>query len=276
MKIARPLNHVVLSVGGARGAVQPWVIKAQAIEGDAFYGSSVGALNAAMLATGQLDACLDLWNNISNKDVYSRKYNVFYAALALVRNRSILNLDPLRKLMDKHLLGRDLLFPLTVEYVSFDNSLTTYSMPAGAVIGAGDIEAIYRSSAIPFVFPTDNHADGGLIRPIPLKPAIEAATPDDNIIIISCHPVAQYSKDDGKIGELKKLSCSLDIMQSALVRAAVEPFHFINELMRANELKEFNGLKRFNSTVYAPKEPLPIGMLDFDSARPHIGQLLLT
>jgi NTE family protein len=64
---------LVLEGGGARGSYQVGACKALqelGVEIDAVAGTSIGALNGAMLVQGQLDRAYDLWYNISPSQVF--------------------------------------------------------------------------------------------------------------------------------------------------------------------------------------------------------------
>ena len=66
---------LALEGGGARGAYQVGVWKALAEKGigfNAVSGTSVGALNGAMFAMGELDKAMDIWQNIA----FSKVMNV--------------------------------------------------------------------------------------------------------------------------------------------------------------------------------------------------------
>ena len=59
--------------GGARGAYHIGVAKAffeKGYEFDGFVGTSIGAINAAMLAQGDFDKALELWQNISPDNIF--------------------------------------------------------------------------------------------------------------------------------------------------------------------------------------------------------------
>ena len=67
----RPLipsqTALVLGGGGAKGAYEIGAIEALAelgIQAGSVYGTSIGALNAAMLAQGDLDAAVSLWETL--------------------------------------------------------------------------------------------------------------------------------------------------------------------------------------------------------------------
>ncbi|MDR2599313.1 MAG: patatin-like phospholipase family protein [Oscillospiraceae bacterium] len=67
------MRGLVLEGGGARGAYQIGVIKSLYENGysfDGFVGTSIGAINAAMLAQGDFDNALNLWMNISMEQVF--------------------------------------------------------------------------------------------------------------------------------------------------------------------------------------------------------------
>jgi len=62
------MRGLALEGGGARGAYQVGVVKALYEEGitfDGFVGTSIGAINAAILAQGDLDKAIDLWMEAS-------------------------------------------------------------------------------------------------------------------------------------------------------------------------------------------------------------------
>jgi NTE family protein len=66
-------SGLVLEAGGARGAYQIGVIKALMENGyrfNGFVGTSIGAINAAMLAQGDFDKALEFWANITMEDIF--------------------------------------------------------------------------------------------------------------------------------------------------------------------------------------------------------------
>jgi len=266
------MNHVVLSVGGARGAYQAHILRQlhQASHPmHSFTGSSVGALNAAMMATGQANTLASIWSHISNAKVYRRKVNAINVARALVSRQAILDTSPLRTLIYDYLIGKRLIYDLTVEYIDYSHRLITHELKAGQLLKGDDLNAIYHSCAIPVIFPTQNYADGGIINPIPLSAAIKRASGGDQIIVISCHPLTQYAIPKPK-NNIEKAETAFEIMQSALVRASIEPFLTINAILKDMGLDTWRQFKRFDEAIYSPSEPLPWGMLDFDSARKYM------
>lgn len=251
------MNHLVLSVGGARGSFQAGALAVLPHKWDHIYGGSVGALNGALLAVGGRP--MDIWAGIKDSDVYRNKFGAVRGGISIVLNRPMLDLEPLRDLMDFHLLNKVVQIPITVEVTKMDGWLTRHTKLRGEVIDPSFIDRVYESAAIPFVFPSDKGLDSGLQNPIPLSAAIDNASEGDLICVISCHPVEQYvSKKPEK--EIDKLTFSLEVMQAALVRGSIRPF------LAINRLEDTGPWKRFKDLTIAPTNPLPWGMLDFTNS----------
>ncbi len=83
---------LALEGGGARGAYQVGVWKALAEKGigfNAVSGTSVGALNGAMFAMGELDKAMDIWQNIT----FSKVMNVDEELLSRIVERRLEKTD---------------------------------------------------------------------------------------------------------------------------------------------------------------------------------------
>ena len=64
---------LALEGGAARGAYHIGVVKAlmeNGYEFDGFVGTSIGAINAAMLAQGDMDVALEVWRNITMEQIF--------------------------------------------------------------------------------------------------------------------------------------------------------------------------------------------------------------
>ena len=263
------MNHVVLSVGASKGRIQPSALaylRSIGIEGQAFYGNSVGALNAAMYAAGKGVECEYLWDHLTNESVFKGRKGPLALALKAAKSQPALDLSPLAQMMGEQLVGRRLVYPLTVQTVSYQTGLRTHHFPAGTMVGTDLLEVVYTSAAIPLIFPTPWGADGGIINPIPLDAAIERAAPLDRMIVISAHPVKPFEYADSPTKEIAKVGRAYDMMQAALVRASLEPFRSINDTLRRMGQNSLFEWKRFQEIIIAPDRPLPWGMLDFTVA----------
>ena len=70
---------VVLSGGGAKGGYQigVWkVLRQMGFTPDIVVGTSVGALNGALMALDNFDAALDIWENMSMDSVFQNFVNM--------------------------------------------------------------------------------------------------------------------------------------------------------------------------------------------------------
>jgi len=67
------MRGLALEGGGARGAYQIGVVKAYLENGyvfDGFVGTSIGAINAAILAQGDFDLAMELWQKVSMEQIF--------------------------------------------------------------------------------------------------------------------------------------------------------------------------------------------------------------
>ena len=96
---------LVLSGGGAKGAFQYMAEKyAREVKGyhwDVIAGVSVGALNATMLAMGKYQRLEDLWQNISNDQIYTGKLNLWALIKIAFGAKSVYSNKPLKRLLHK-------------------------------------------------------------------------------------------------------------------------------------------------------------------------------
>ena len=72
-KVSEKKTALVLGGGGSRGAYEIGVwqaLKALGIKIDMVYGTSVGAINAAMVAQGDLDLTAELWKELETDMVF--------------------------------------------------------------------------------------------------------------------------------------------------------------------------------------------------------------
>ncbi|GAB3859670.1 patatin-like phospholipase family protein [Nocardioides maradonensis] len=179
-----PRDVVVLSAGGNRGAVQVGMLQVlveRNIRPVGYVGCSVGALNAAFMASGtSVDRTAELaeyWRSLRTEDVFpggnlSRLRNV-------VRRRAFLHSpDGLRAMIARWAPTErleDLPIPLRVVTTRLDTGDTVEH-------GAGPLEALLlASAALPAIFPpvwlpdgddaTHLHVDGGVSAVVPLAAA---------------------------------------------------------------------------------------------------------
>lgn len=170
----------VLGGGGIHGAVQVGMLRALAEHGvtaDLIVGTSVGALNGAMLAarpTDAIDALVGLWTSLGESGPFDA--SLLERATTFARTRTHLHSDlRLRRLLLEHLPARD-----------FDDLVVPFSCVAASIEQAGAhwftsgslIDALLATTAIPGLLPPkaiagEHFVDGGLVDSIPVGRAID-------------------------------------------------------------------------------------------------------
>ncbi len=173
----RPLAFV-LSGGGAFGSVQVGMIRALLERGvlpDLVVGSSVGALNGAVLAASPGDAVetlSGLWTHMSRRAVFGR--SIVAPARNLWRSRSVFDFGALGALIDRH-LGSVAFEDLGVRFGAVATDALTGEPE---VLSHGLLKpALLASSAVPGLFPAvtiggRDYLDGGVTANVPIRQAI--------------------------------------------------------------------------------------------------------
>lgn len=168
----RPRRALVLCGGASRGAVEVGFVKALGelgIEFDLIVGTSIGALNGAMLATGMgIAAIEDFWSHFNRWKAVRPNWGW------LIRPKTqpgLFSLDPMRRILRDLLSVRrfeDLEVPLWVTTTELNNGSAVYWGERGNVI-----EPVVASMSIPGIFPPvildgQLHVDGGIANNVPL------------------------------------------------------------------------------------------------------------
>lgn len=185
---------LALSGGAALGAYQAGAIRAIYEAGlNVRYvaGSSVGALNGYLAATGEIDEMLAFWKTLDQKKLIT--INSF-AKLFFAGNPSILSDGLQRDLIEKHVRLEKLLAAKR-EYMCAAISMVTGKLHYFEGHKAPDDDTLQKyilaSAAVPGVFPTieihgELFMDGGLVRNTPIEPLEEKKVAA--VIAISMEP----------------------------------------------------------------------------------------
>lgn len=175
-----PETAFVLGGGGMLGAAEVGMLQAlleAGIAPDLVLGSSVGAINGAMLAAeptlDQVDRLVAVWGGIAAEDTFGGSLLGRLATLARSRTH-IHSSEPLRRLLSDRL-------PATFEelVVPFQCVAARIEHAGARWFGAGPlVPAILASAAVPGLLPPveiggEHHFDGGLVHSIPLGRAVE-------------------------------------------------------------------------------------------------------
>ena len=180
----------VLSGGGSLGAVQAGMMLALAERGvvpDLLVGTSVGALNAAYLASGPsyegARALAQVWSGLRRRDVFPLPRPGAVRALA-GRGDHLIDPSPLRRLLTKQLPYKRLEdAPWPVVVVS-----TEVTTGQEVVLAEGDaVDAVLASASLPGVFPPvafEGHTliDGGVVNHTPISVAVDLGA--DRVVVL--------------------------------------------------------------------------------------------
>jgi NTE family protein len=261
---------LVLSGGGAKGAYEAGVAAAFVERGlpiRLVAGSSAGALNAAMIASGRADGLETMWRTVERERVYTLRASVFFAGFlpgwltlfALNEISSLFDPAPLRELITASLdFDRIRASPVRLlvtatdlagrEKRVFDNRTVT-------------VDALMAAAAVPGLFPpveVDGTllVDGGLTGRAPVLEALEAdASVGRAVVVMSYAPTERGASP------------------STMRRALEESF----ELMMIQQIRRDTELARLRHPavdvqLLAPSSALLLRPLDFDAEA--IGRLL--
>lgn len=177
---AAPRTAFVLGGGGVLGATQVGMLRAlleRDIVPDLILGTSVGALNGAMLAADPSLAAVEqltrLWGELSDSEVFSG--SVLGRARTLVTQRTHLHSsDGLRELAETHLaVSRIEDLPVRFQCVA-----ASVQKAAAHWFSSGSVtDAVLASCAVPGLLPPveingEHFMDGGLVHSIPVGRAV--------------------------------------------------------------------------------------------------------
>lgn len=265
---------LILSGGGAKGAFQAGAEKyAREVKGyhwDIIAGVSVGALNGAMLAMEKYERLYEIWNTISNDQVYTGGFNIISVIKLLLGAKSFYGNEPLKKMLAQE---------LEPEKIKADLRIGAVSLITGEYVqftrdDPNLVEAILASTVMPVIWtPVDvspeyrSMVDGGVRNITPIGDILSAEP--DEIVIINCGPetsdvLSQPPGDVVKIG-LR----TLDILLNELFRGDMNEFLKINHLVQEAADQGFKlhneegrELKYFECKIIEPEEALD-DTLDF-------------
>lgn len=182
-----------LEGGGARGAYQMGVCKAYIEAGYEFHGvvgTSIGAINAAMLASGDVDTALELWESISIEQLFDQEFidalkvdnnfpgNVTTAIKKLIVDRGV-DHSKIKEFLasyidEKKVRASEIDFGLVTFSLSERKSYEVFlsDIPEGKLI-----DYILASAKLPIFTPLhvdDNRfIDGGIINSCPINMLID-------------------------------------------------------------------------------------------------------
>lgn len=176
-----PNTAFVLGGGGVLGAKQVGMLRAlveRGVRPDVIVGTSVGALNGAVLAADPSAAAVgtltELWSDLSGAGVFSG--SMLSRATRLAKHGTHLHAaEPLRHLLEQHLpVARIEQLPIKFECVAASIARSGAHWFTDGPIA----DAVIASCAVPGLFPParvgdDYYFDGGLVHSIPVGRAVQ-------------------------------------------------------------------------------------------------------
>jgi NTE family protein len=260
---------LILSGGGARGAFQCAVEKyAREVKGytwDMVAGVSVGALNGTMIAMQKSSRLFEIWNTISDNQVYTGGFNLLSLLRIFLGARSFYDNQPLRRLLNQE---------LDLKLIQVDLRVGSVSLVTGEYIqftpkDPNFLEAVLASTVIPVVWSPlkisedyTEMVDGGLRNISPIGDLLEEEP--DELVIINCSP----EKPPVLTKELKNVVQigirTIDLLTDEIFHNDVYEFIRINQLVKEaaeqgvvlHNPKNGKPLKFFEYKLIEPNEPL--------------------
>lgn len=200
---------IVFTGGGGKGGYQigAWqALREMGYEPDIVVGTSVGALNGALVALGKFDAGVNIWKNMSMERVFTRfaedpetkdlssEEKLRVLSLEIVKNKGA-DMEPLHELVNENMdeaVIRSSKIKFGLVTTQFPNikpvKLFVEDMPEGTI---GDY-IMASAACFPFTktkkIGETNFVDGGYTQNMPIQMAIDAGAEEIVVIDISGNP----------------------------------------------------------------------------------------
>ncbi len=269
----KPVRALILPGGGGRGAYQVGVIKAlveRGLEFDMAFGTSIGGINATLLAQGQLKRLEELWCSIRSHDIFALPSAPQIGRLILGHKLGLLDTSPLEAMLRRELdLNKLKKSAMKIGWCTTDLcSLETRFITIDDVFSTNELlDVLMATSAIPMAFPprhihgTGLWVDGGLVRNTPMEMAVNLGA--DEVYMVLLHP---EQINVCPVNMFEVLVRCLDIVLDASARKEVHSIELYNRLI-AGGSEESRGHKNVKVRVFQPRKPVNTTLLEIDPER---------
>jgi len=246
---------LILSGGGAKGAFQCGAERyAREVKGyhwDIIAGVSVGALNGAMLAMEKFQRLFEVWNTISNDQVYNGGFNLLGMLRLLFGAKSFYSNAPLYRLLQAELEPEKISADLRVGAVSLvTGEYVQFTKDSPALV-----EAILASTIMPVIWsPLDvgvEHpamVDGGVRNITPLGDVLSLEP--DELVVINCSPQQPARLNEPPANVLQIGLRTLDLMLNEIFVNDLREFQRINALVKQAREKDVELIHPRNGHPY--------------------------
>lgn len=245
---SRPVRALVLSGGGGRGAYEAGVALACAerdFHFDWIVGTSIGALNAALVAQNDLTKLEEMWRRIRSSDVYKLPSPGHLRRVIFGQQLGFLNTAPLEDLLrnsidiEKLKAARSRVGFVTTDLCGLGTRVIT-----GDEIQTQDdlIDVLMASSAIPLLFPPRKlngegcWMDGGLVSNTPIQAAISLGATEIYAVLVE-----PKSSDTCPTSLMQLVSRIMEIIFDHSARSGIAHVMQHNRILDAGGLKNGNG-----------------------------------
>ena len=254
---------LVLSGGGAKGAYEAGVAAVFMERGlpvRLVAGSSAGALNAAMIASGRADRLEAMWRSVTREQVYSLRLPLFFAGflpgwltlLVLNETQALFDPAPLRELISASLdFERIQASPIRLVVTATDLARREKRVFDNRTV---TVDVLMAAAAVPGLFPpveVDGAllVDGGITGRAPVLEALEADASLGRAVVVMSYASTERGAEP-----------------TTMLRALEESFELsmIQQIRRDTELAQLRH-PRVNVQLLTPSAPLLLRPLDFDA-----------
>lgn len=242
----------------------------QGIEFDLAFGTSIGGLNATLIAQGNLSRLEELWSSIRPKDIFRLPSASQMSHMLLGHKLGLLDTQPLedliRRELDLHKLKTSKtkvglfttdLCSLETRMITIDDIMSTSEL----------IDVLMATSALPLAFPPRHvhgaglWVDGGLVRNTPMHTAIEMGA--EELFVVLLHP---ETIDACPTNMWQVLVRCLDIVLDASARKELETVNLYNRLVEEGA-RAAAGMRKIGIQVFQPRKPVDTTLLEIDPDR---------
>lgn len=273
LKVPKRRRALVLPGGGGRGAYQVGVAKALTevgIEFEYAFGTSIGALNATLIAQGSMERLEELWEELRPWHVFKLPSASQVGRMMFGHKLGLLDTSPLEQLLRREVDLKRLKAAATkIGVVTTDLCcMETKLITIDEIMSTNElIDALMATSAVPLAFPprplqgTGLWIDGGLVRNTPLRAAIDRGI--DEIFMVLLHPES-INVCPASFWEV--LARCLDVVLDASARKELELAQLYNRLI-AEGAEEAVGMRSVRIEVFQPRRPVNTTLLEIDPER---------
>lgn len=266
----RRKTALILSGGGARGAYEVGVVRALVERGrqfDLVLGTSIGAINAAFFAQGDLERWERMWCGLHTKDVFRPLSLLQIFQVLRGKSLGLLDTAPLEQLLRRELnLEKIKSGGMEAGWCMTDLCTQETELVLARDLNNADelVDTLMATSAVPLLFPPREacgkglYLDGGLVRNTPLKFALDMGIEEIYAVLLNGNVTAARPAH--------MLDCSariLDVVLDSSAKNAIAFAHFYNSALAKNAADAAGG-NTLAVHVFKPAISLSKNILNFN------------